>query len=178
MTTRERNKNWLWFFGVLAVLAAAAITISLAYNLRQQLKLEDVSQARSLWQSKGPTDYVLEYTKILESRGSARATNDFVVTVRKGRTVSVVMKQKAAGEKETEQALPPRQYSYYGMDALFDDLEALLERDAKPGSPAAVNRVIFDAQDGHVIHFTRSIRVEGVRTEIRVTRLEALRQAP
>jgi len=178
MAKAPRSKNWIWFFGILAVLAAAALTLSLAFNLRQQLKLEDVVQAKKLWQSKGPADYVLEYTKILESRGSDKTTNQFVVTVRKGRTVAVVLKQKSPGLDDAEQSLPARQYSYYGMDALFDDLEALLEQDAKPGRPRTFNRAIFDSQDGHLIHFTRSISAEGVRLEIRVTRLEQQRSAP
>lgn len=165
MSTAPHNRNWIWFFAVLAFLALAAIGISTAYNLRQQLRPDTLAQMRALWKEKGPRNYVMEYTKTIQE------PETFVVKVRHGRTVSVLV---YPGEKAEGKGRPlePRLYSYYGMDSLFDDMERYLEIDAAPGAPRAFNRAFFDPADGHLLDYVRYVSSTGQRVEIEVKRLD------
>jgi hypothetical protein len=51
----------MWFFGVLAVLAAVAVGLEIWYNLGQQLTPAQLEAARRRWQEHGPSDYDLVY---------------------------------------------------------------------------------------------------------------------
>jgi len=46
----------------LLILASVAITIPIVYNLRLQLKPEQLEQARERWQRRGTPNYNLAYT--------------------------------------------------------------------------------------------------------------------
>src|SRR5262249_4483768 len=70
MDSPRPNRGWIWFFVILIVLTVTSITIMIVYNLRQQLKPEQLAQARALWEQKGPADYDLDYTQV----GSASGT--------------------------------------------------------------------------------------------------------
>jgi len=48
-----KRGSWLWFFLILLILASVAITIPIVYNLRLQLKPEQLEQARERWQRRG-----------------------------------------------------------------------------------------------------------------------------
>jgi Family of unknown function (DUF6174) len=154
-----RSRNWIWFFAVLGLLAVAAVAINGVYNMRLQLTPEALAHARELWEKNGPRDYLLEYTKTIDR------AETFIVTVRNGETRSVVLNP---GEQQLK--LEARQYRFYGMDALFDDIDTLLKRDAQPGSPRAFNQAVFDPGDGHLIYYARNAGKEHVH--ITVKRLE------
>src|SRR5712664_2552474 len=79
MPPPQQSYSWVWYFVVLGVLTVAACTILVWYNLRQQLKKEDLQAARAQWQQNRPSDYDLTYTK----RGSASGI--FFVKVRNGK---------------------------------------------------------------------------------------------
>jgi hypothetical protein len=158
----RRGRGWIWFFAVLGILAVLAITIPIVYNLRQQLKLEDLEAARALWQQKRPSDYDLTYTK----RGSVTGT--FVVRVRAGQVVDVTMDGQPVEE---------RLYRSLDMTALLEDLEEFLRLDARPGSPRAFNQAVFDPADGHLIRYVRSVTRPRQRLEI-LARLEPRPAAP
>ena len=57
-----RRRRWLWFFVTLAGLSALALTTLIVYNLRQQLRPEQLAEARERWQQHRPDDYDLDYT--------------------------------------------------------------------------------------------------------------------
>jgi hypothetical protein len=58
------------------------------------------------------------------------------------------------------------------MSALFDFIEEFLRLDTQPNSPRAFNRATFDANDGHVVHFVRSVMGTGQRVEITDVKIE------
>jgi hypothetical protein len=155
-----KSRRWVWYFVVLGILTVLAVGIQVGYNLRQQLKLEQVEAARALWQEKQPRDYQFRWTK------KAATPETFIVWVRNGRVVAAVMKPGETVPDEKATPLPPRLYSSYDVPALFDFLDDFLRMDAQPGSRRAFNRAIFDAEDGHLVHFRRSVMGTGQAVEI------------
>src|SRR5213082_3122548 len=78
------RRPWAGFFVVLAVMAALAVALPLAYNLRQQLRPEQLEEARARWRTEGPADYDLEY-KV--RRGRSEEWEEYRARVRAGRVV-------------------------------------------------------------------------------------------
>ena len=72
MPPPQQSYRWVWYFVVLGVLTVSACTILVWYNLRQQLKQEDLQAARALWKLNRPPDYDLIYSK----RGSASSNGN------------------------------------------------------------------------------------------------------
>ncbi|MBV9125182.1 MAG: hypothetical protein JO112_17640 [Planctomycetes bacterium] len=161
-----RSRGWIWFFVILAGLAVTALTILVTFTLRQQLRPEQLAQARALWRQKGPADYDLSYT--VEKQESD--PEKFVVQVRHGRVMSVVEAAPGAGDFVTENGRPlePRQFSYYSVPALFDFVDQFLKMDAEPGSPRTFTRAYFDPEDGHLVHYIRRVMGSRQRVEIDV----------
>jgi hypothetical protein len=153
-TTAARSYGWLWFFIILAVLTVALISSLVIFNLRQQLKPKDIEEARECWQQHGPRDYDLDYL-VTKPESSPE---HFHVRVRDGKTVFASL---------NDLPLAPAQLRYYGMIAMFDDLENFLELDAQPGRPRTFLVATFDAGDGHLVHYVR--RVMGGRERVEVT---------
>ena len=56
MTEPRKNRGWVWFFVVLAVLAVAAVVGNWSYNLSQQLTPDQLRAAEELWKKNGPRD--------------------------------------------------------------------------------------------------------------------------
>ena len=73
----KKSRTWVWYFIVLAVLTATSVTILVTFNLRQQLKPEQLAAAKALWKEKGPRDYTMTYRQMV---GGEPET--FVVVVR------------------------------------------------------------------------------------------------
>jgi hypothetical protein len=159
----RRNRNWLWFFLVLALLAAVAVGIPLFYEPLEPLTIDRLRQARALWEQHRPPNYRLEYTK----QGNARGT--FVITVRDGKVKSVTLQTEGPPIE-----LEPRLYDIHDMTGLLDDIETLLKRDAQPNAPAATNRGRFSPEDGHLVRFVRSVPAENYKLGIRVKELKVL----
>jgi hypothetical protein len=161
---RKRSNAWIWYFALLAVLTVLASGILVAYNLRQQLTVEQLEAARKRWEEKGPASYLLAFTKRL---GDKTESEQLLVRVRNGKVESATL---------NGQALEDRLKGYYTMPALFDQIEESLEKDAKPGARRAYVRAQFDPADGHLLEYVR--RVMGSRpierVEIHVERFEAL----
>jgi hypothetical protein len=162
---RKPNRGWLWYFVILAVLTVLATTILVVFNLGQQLKPEQLAAAQKLWEENRPADYVLTYTK----KGNASGT--FIVTVRHGRVVSVIMREEVVKDNEiqvVEQPLERRLYRNYDMVGLFNDIERFLELDAKKGSSRTYLRAKFDPKNGQLRWFVRSVMGTRDRVEIEV----------
>jgi hypothetical protein len=156
------NRRWIWFFVTLAVLTVLAITVLAVYNLRLQLKPEQLAAARKLWEQKGPRDYQFKYTV---RTGDERDGDEFVVQVR-GSTVTSV--------KLNGRLLDKDKYIYHSMDAKFDEIEEFLKKDAEKGRPRTYTRALFDSADGHLLHFVRRVMGTRERVEITVESLEPL----
>jgi hypothetical protein len=81
------------------------------------------------------------------------------VQVRDGKVTSVTL---------DGQPLEAWQYGYYGMPAMFNDIEMFLEQDSKPGQPRTFKKALFDANDGHIMKFIRRVMGSTERVEISV----------
>ena len=160
MPPPQQSYRWVWYFVVLGVLTVSACTILVWYNLRQQLKKEDLQTARALWKQNRPPDYDLTYTK----RGSASGT--FFVKVRNGKVVDVTLDGREV--TQNDKPLDPSRYQRYDMTALMDDMETFLEEDAEPGRPRTYSVATFDPTDGHLIRYVRRVMGANERIEINV----------
>ena len=56
---QRRWRRWVPFFLVLVALGAVAVVVPIVYNLRLQLRPEQLEQARQRWREQGPPDYDL-----------------------------------------------------------------------------------------------------------------------
>jgi hypothetical protein len=147
-----RPKRWIWFFVVIATLAAAGLATEIWSNLSQQLTPEKLAAARAVWQEKGPRDYVLNYdVKRDENPDPVRGGDRYTVRVTDGK------------------GTPARAGEFGSMDDLFDRIDAQLRADREPGSPRAFVKATFDPDNGHVIHYVHSVMKTRQRLEVTVT---------
>jgi hypothetical protein len=153
---RAANRNWLWFFIVVIVLAVAGIAINWSYNLRQQLTMEQLDAALALWKEKGPQHYDLTIEKIISSaamEGEPRRET-VEVKVRRGKPLAGTVDGRPI--EQADRILPD-----YDMAGWFDFIREFLERDLAPNAPRTFRRAVFDLQTGALKHFVR--RVSGTR---------------
>lgn len=168
MPPPRRTRNWLWFFGVLGILAVAAILIPIlvvpAVHGLVPVTPETLRAARQVWERSGPRDYDMEYGK----KGSV--SGRFKVQVRDGKAVSVVMDDHPLDRTNNE-----RLYDYQTMTAMFDDLERFVEQASKPGAPPTIIRARFDPVDGHIIRYIYSVTgtPQKIEVSVRLHRLDA-----
>lgn len=162
MPAMQPNRRWIWFFVVLIVLSVAAVTSLIVYNLRQQLKPEQIAVARRLWREKKPDSYQLAYTI---KKGTDARAESFVVRVRDRKAVSVTLDGRP---------LEKRLFEHYVMDALLDFINDSLESDAKPGRPRTFTRGIFDPASGALRWYVRRVMGGSERVEITVNSLVTL----
>jgi hypothetical protein len=162
MPAPRRSRGWIPFYLVVLGLAVGAGVILVVYNLKQQLKPEDLQAAWDLWKKKGPKDYVLIYTV---KKGEDQDEERFQVRVVRGKTVSV---ERTAGQ-HTE-PLEQRLNIYYGMDELFAWVTDYMRQDAEPAKPRVYIRAVFDPKDSHLAWYVR--RVMGSRERVEITVLE------
>src|SRR4051812_32165483 len=106
-----RNRGWLWYFILLAVLTIAATTILAVFNLRQQLAPEQLEAARKAWQEHGPADYSFSYTVKRDDVGGS-STDHYFVKVRGGKPVEVL---------DNGLPLDEGRLVYHSMPRLLDD---------------------------------------------------------
>lgn len=173
----RRPRPWIGFFVVLAVLAAIAIVVPIVYNLRIQLRPEQLSEARRLWRENGPADYDLAY--LVQSSGAdGEEQTQYQVKVRGGRTVYVDVNGEVLGADPAlglDSGLPPlpaKVAERYGVPALFDEIEAGLQHDAASGQRNFATAQ-FDAKDGHPFHYVHRVggTKERVEWNVKMTRL-------
>jgi hypothetical protein len=148
---------------IFAALGVAGAAILWVYNVNQQLRPEQLAAARKLWEEKGPADYTLTITK----EGSATGT--FVVTVRGGKVLSVMSREKVVKDGQPQvqdRPLEKRLYSYYDMDALFDDVQAFLKIKQDPNKGRVFLRAHFDPEDGHLEEYVYSNAQENQRVQV------------
>jgi hypothetical protein len=150
----RRSRGWIWIFVTLVVLTVVAIGVQIWYNAGQQLTAEYLSEAEARWRQHGPRDYDMEYVKKVD-----RDEETYVVHVRQGKVTEAT---------RNGVALEERLYHYQTMLALFGFIDEFWEIDHKPGSPRVFVVATFDPQDGHLIHYIRSVMSSRQRQEITV----------
>ncbi len=158
MDPSRKNRSWIWFFVVVGLLAAIAVTVLIVYNLGQQLRPEQLEAAMQLWAEKGPKSYNLSY--------SIKRNHDPPETYH-----AEIRKSRVSSASRNGTPLEPRLWPYQDMRALFWDVQRFLEEDAKPGKPRAFARAVFSAQDGGLQYYVRSVSGTRERIEIKVTSL-------
>jgi hypothetical protein len=162
--TGRRNRNWIWFFAAVAVLAVVAILLLRYASIRfGQVRLtpERLEEARKLWEEKGPISYELVYTKRLGRNDPEK----YVVRVRNGVPESVTRNDKP---------MEKRLYEDYTMTALFRDLWGFLKEDEKPGAARTTTWARFDDEDGHVQSYGRLASSNQADVEVQVEELRKL----
>jgi hypothetical protein len=153
MTTPQRSRGWVWFFAVLAVLAAAAIGINWAYNARQQLTPQQLQAAWDLWKRNGPADYDLVVEKTINSAAADGEIRDRIeVQVRDRKVVAATLNGAP---------LERRLWDEYDVPGWFGFVEDFLKIDTKPGAPRTFRAAEFDPHTGQLLRFRR--RVSGTR---------------
>jgi hypothetical protein len=217
--TRRFSRRWLWYFGVLVVLAVIAVTLEVGYNLGQQLTAVQLESARRRWQEHGPRAYDLVYAvklddgepDVLEAHlhhgevdsvmdngrplepvlypfhdlpglyaavartaapGAAGQAVAHATTELGPLPVEVQVRQgKVVRATWNDRLLDPALEGHYDMDALFAAIARRLELDAAPDAPRVFAVGTFDKQDGHLLHYVRSVRRPRQRIEISLIRL-------
>jgi hypothetical protein len=164
-----RRRPWLPFFAALALLAALAVVVPLLYNLGQQLRPEQLEQARARWRAEGPRDYDLEYTL---RQGREEQAERYRVRVRGGRAVFAscdgevlfLDPSAAAGAGLALVALSAGGGRGYTVEGVFDRIEEVLSQGA--GAPRHNFTVaVFDPHDGHPRRFVHRVRGSDEREE-------------
>jgi hypothetical protein len=180
------TSRWLLFFAVLAVLGVAALTIPIVYNLRIQLRPEEVAAARQRWQREAPADYDL---KLLVKTTTADGERDdaYDLVVRAGRprllgsngSLLYVDPSLAVVLGTGVLTLPQEDVRLYGIDALFAQMEKDLREDAA-GSGRNYATAVFSPVDGHPTRYVH--RLHGTRNRIewliRLDRIQGERNGP
>lgn len=163
MTTtgpRRRSRRWIGFFVVLAILAVVAVVVPLLYNLRIQLRPEQLAEARQRWRANALTDYNMEFLS-QNRRDGQEERSHYRTLVRSGRVVAVIDLDQGeviyldpslmmvAGTAAS--ALSSDDPSRYDMPALFDEIETALRQSATAERHSYI-KADFD-KDGHLSHY-------------------------
>lgn len=157
----KTNNHWKWFFAIVITLALFTAISLIWWNLRLQLKPEELEAAHTLWDAAGPKSYTLVYTESFTSRTDAVAqSNHYVVKVRDRSVTEVIVN----GLPKTEGL------DYHGMDGLFKEVEGFQDKDDKE-KRKVYRRASFDGQSGAILLYIRRVMGSSERQEIRVESL-------
>jgi hypothetical protein len=183
-----RPRPYVWFFAVLALLGAAAVTIPIVYNLRIQLKPEQVAEARHRWQTNGPRDY--DWGLLVQAERDGESDEHHVL-VRHGRVCWVARRGEALTSTEqrtllgagigpglaawTGRGLSEAELQPWSVEGLFDQMEEGLAENVRAGGRNYAT-ASFDARDGHPTHYVRRIKATKERLEL-TTQLTRPREA-
>src|SRR4051794_2555767 len=131
----QRNRNWIWFFAVVAMLGAAAIAIPWVYNSRQQLTMEQLTAAEDRWDKSGPANYDLVIEKTIQS-----ATADDVLKDR----IEVKVRDKKVVEATMDgRTLERRLWNEYDVPGWFGFVERFMQIDTAPNAPRTFRAAVF-----------------------------------
>jgi hypothetical protein len=166
MIAPARRRYWIWVLVVLFVLPVVGIVVLIVFNLSQQLRPEELSAARKLWDQKKPADYDLLYTV---RRADDPNPITYEVHVRKGRVESALMNKKIKLGDDTFRHADD-------MTALLNHIESFLRQDTKDKRKVFVIAT-FDEEDGHLLKYVRRVAGTRERVEIEVQQFRRLDRA-
>jgi hypothetical protein len=160
----QRNRGWIWFFVVLGILAAAAVTINVLYSARQRLTMDQLRAAEDRWDQGGPRDYDLVIDKTIGSAtpGGDKTRDRITVEVRGGKSRKGTI---------NGQPLDERLLGQYDMTGWLSFVEEFVRQSEKPDAPRTFLSADFDPQTGALLRFRRSVRTtrEWVEVVFRLT---------
>jgi hypothetical protein len=157
-----RSTAWAWYFVLVIVASVGVAGFMIYYNLRLQLKPEQLAAAQQKWKDAGPRDYRMVYSKRLNDEVRE---DRFVVTVRGGQVQEVLMNGVPL---EGDARL------YHTMDRLLADIQRFLDQDARPGAPRTYTTASFYDDTGGLRRFIRRVMGGQQRVELNVNKLDAL----
>jgi hypothetical protein len=147
----RKNWGWLGYFLFLIVASVGVTIFMIMFNLRIQLKPEELEAAHKLWKENGPKSYDMVYKKKL---GVINAEDVFAVKVRNGKVESVRMNDAPLKRnKDQDPDQDPR--IYFSMDAIFHDIERFMDLDQRNKDAKVYVVANFDPKTGAVIKYTR-----------------------
>ena len=160
-------------------MGTAAVVLPIWYNLRLQLKPEDVASARKRWQEKGLRDYDLELMRRenREGRGGhhEEIADEYRVKVRGGKVTSILSRTQgillvdeavglAVGPSIRVQP-PPDDLPPLTVEQLFDEIEANLKRDAEAAGKRNYAMASFVMkEEGYPSHYVH--RIAGTKQRV------------
>ncbi|MBI2807188.1 MAG: hypothetical protein HYX68_19575 [Planctomycetes bacterium] len=158
---RPRN-NWGWisFFAFVVVASIGVMVFMIWFNLRVQLRPEQLAAARRLWDEKQIKNYDMIYT---EKHSPDDKVITFHVKVRNGEVREALMNGSPL-VKNDEQKDDPK--IFRSMNAIFRDIQRFMDNDAKPGAPRVYVTATFDPESGRVIRYVRRVMRSSQRVEI------------
>ncbi len=163
----RRRGNWIAFFVVLTLLGLGAAIGPVLFNLRQQLRLDQVEAAHERWRENAPRSYDLEYT-IKYDRGPM--PERYLVLVREGRMVfaardgEVLYLEPGVGAATGALGGAFTDGAGLGIEAMFARAETVL-REEEEASRRNYVTGIFDVADGHPKRFVYRVRGTDQREE-------------
>lgn len=177
LPTSAPRQRWryLAFFGLLACLAVAGVTLPIVYNLGQQLKPEQLEQARARWRDNGPADYDLTYSVAYDR---SRLAERHLVLVRGGKVAFASCEGEVVSLSPALSAMVGLPLGGTGegrardVPALFAHIEAMLKEEEAAGRRNFLVAV-FDPREGYPRRFIRRVRGTKTREEWDVRLWEA-----
>lgn len=168
----KRNRLWIGYFAFLIVASIGVTIFMIWFNLRIQLKPEQIQAARKLWEEKGPKNYNMIYTRKL---GVTDVSEQFKVKVRKGSVIEVKTPDEPLKRPEDAPAEEdPRRL--HGMDALLAEMAANMERDRQPEANKVYVVANFDPATGAILRYIRYDMRTKERVELNIQPLEVVDQ--
>jgi hypothetical protein len=165
-TPRKRNKyGWIYYFVFLIVASVGAMLFMIDYNLRLQLKPEQLALARALWEEKGPKNYDMIYTKTINEDKPIK----FAVKVRGGRVQEVLMNGKPL---EADEDRKDDMRIYHSIGAMYHDFDRSMQRDQEPKAQKVYVSLKYDDQTGRVIEYIRREMKTRKRVQITVDKFD------
>lgn len=163
MPVRRSNSTWIWFFAFLVVASVCVAGFMIWFNLRMQLKPEQVEAAMQQWKEHGPRDYRL----IISKKVNDNEPEHYEVTVRDRRVIDVRLNGQRL-RNEANEPYPPGhdRLQWYTMHHLLREIEVFLDHDAKEGKKN-YNVADFDEQTGALRRYVR--RVMGTKQHLEET---------
>lgn len=139
------TSRWKTYFLLLALGGSVAAVLPVLFSRQRQLSQEDLRQARSLWGSRGPSDYTLlvRWKKTELPAENGRPTPK-VARLKLRFREGLLVEATRDGD-----FVPVEQVSDWTSERVFGKLQSYLDR-AKPKDFLVVD---FSATDGHPRHW-------------------------
>ncbi len=150
----RKSLSWLWFFAGLVLLTLLALGVSAYFNVKQQLKREQLDRAIQRWAEVGPKSYRMKYVQKLRDELEER----FEVVVLGGKVSKVL---------RNDVPLARDQFEYYTMDNKLAELDRFMFIDEKEKQRVYL-RGYFDPETGRLISYTRHVLGKNERVHIEV----------
>ncbi len=161
---RKRSRRWVPFFLVLTALATTGVILPIVYNLGQQLRPEQLDEARRRWNEVGPRDYDLTFSIQFDRDLLAQR---HIVLVRQGQVVYASCEGELLTISPAIAALigsPAAATTGRGMDvsAIFERIQQLLDEDERRRNFLVA---VFDPKEGWPRRVIWRVRRSSTREE-------------